>query len=96
MFKESLIIRYKELYDQLEPHRFAGVYTLHKPSIMIRDPELIKNILVKDFSHFNDHGFKPAVDVEPLTNHLFSMSGKFRRLGCILKGVWSAYYAPNC
>ncbi|XP_065206696.1 uncharacterized protein LOC135836046 [Planococcus citri] len=66
---------YKDLYDKHVYDRFIGVYTLHKPTVMIRDPELIKSILVKDFSHFRDRGFPVNKEAEPLGDNLFSMTG---------------------
>lgn len=36
-------------------YRFVGQYELSNPVILIRDPELVKKILVKDFYHLADH-----------------------------------------
>ena len=44
----------KDMYFKGEGHRFYGVYFLGAPSYSIRDPELIRRILVKDFDHFVD------------------------------------------
>ena len=33
---------------------FVGINTFHKPALVIRDPELVKRILVKDFSQFSN------------------------------------------
>ncbi|KAB0797625.1 hypothetical protein PPYR_08618 [Photinus pyralis] len=41
------------LYKQFDA-AFFGMYMLHKPVLVIRDPELIKKVLVKDFHHFHD------------------------------------------
>lgn len=52
------------------------MYLFNSPTLVIRDPELIKQILVKDFDHFLDH--KPFIDPEgdPLwSNNLFAMRG---------------------
>lgn len=68
-------------YRKLEGHRYAGTYFLTEPSFCFMDPELIKKVLVKDFSHFHDRGFYSNVDAEPLTGHLFSLTGiKWRNL----------------
>ncbi|KAL1123515.1 hypothetical protein AAG570_002592 [Ranatra chinensis] len=48
---------------------------------MVRDVELINKILIKDFSHFHDHGFLVDTEVNPLEGHLFNMEGqKWRAL----------------
>lgn len=33
---------------------FIGIYGIFRPILLVRDPELIQSILVKDFSHFTD------------------------------------------
>jgi hypothetical protein len=42
----------KDLYDAFPEEPFVGTYELTKPLLIIRDPELIKRVTVKDFSHF--------------------------------------------
>jgi hypothetical protein len=42
----------KEIYDAFPEERFVGLYEGIKPLICIRDLELIKHVMVKDFSHF--------------------------------------------
>ncbi|NP_001303638.1 probable cytochrome P450 6d5 [Cimex lectularius] len=44
-----------ECYKQLGDVKFGGYYFLWKPLLMIKDPELVKNITIKDFEHFSDH-----------------------------------------
>jgi hypothetical protein len=56
--QEHLSTFFKRAYNELEGERFAGFFQGSTPTLFIRDPELIKHILVKDFSHFTDHGIK--------------------------------------
>lgn len=52
-----------------------------KPIYVPIDPELIKNILLKDFEYFTDKGFYYNEKVDPLSAHLFSIDGeKWRKL----------------
>uniref|UniRef100_A0AAT9UTI5 Cytochrome P450 6PZ18 n=1 Tax=Maconellicoccus hirsutus TaxID=177089 RepID=A0AAT9UTI5_MACHI len=91
LMKISLFEAYKDLHKTLEPHRFGGVYTFTKPSVLIRDPELIKMILVKDFSYFRDRGVSVAREVEPLAYHLFSMKGdEWKNLRIKLTGTFTS------
>lgn len=76
LMKKPLPIVHYELYKKLEPHRFAGVFTGLKASIMVRDPELIRNMLTKDFTHFYDRGLKRDPHVDKLSRNLFAMTGK--------------------
>ena len=40
---------------------YVGTYNALKPALFIRDPELIRQITVKDFSHFHDRRKAPKV-----------------------------------
>ncbi|XP_032684429.1 cytochrome P450 6k1-like [Odontomachus brunneus] len=54
LFKESSGLVLKNLYNKSKGQRYIGFYVLDKPCLLIRDPEIIKNILVKDFNNFCD------------------------------------------
>ncbi|KAH8389959.1 hypothetical protein KR200_004745, partial [Drosophila serrata] len=43
-----------QLYNHpsAENEPFVGIHVFHKPALLLRDPELVKNILVKDFGKF--------------------------------------------
>jgi len=63
-------------YNGLAPHKFGGIYIFYKPLLYVRDPELIKNILIKDFNHFYDRSFDLAHEQDPLSLHLFNLAGE--------------------
>lgn len=42
----------EDIYEKAKPEPYVGVYNLLKPMMFIRDPQLINQITVKDFSHF--------------------------------------------
>jgi cytochrome P450 family 6 len=45
--------------------KVAGIYFFLEPSILPIDPELFKNIFVRDFSSFHDRGFYYNKEDEP-------------------------------
>ncbi|XP_017886303.1 cytochrome P450 6k1-like [Ceratina calcarata] len=58
MQKNSAGMVIGELHNQAsEDDDVLGIYILHKPYLLIRSPELIKQILVKDFNNFPDRFF---------------------------------------
>lgn len=60
---------------------FFGFWLFHRPAIMIRDPDLVKQILVKDFSHFHDRAVHLDKDADALSAHLFALKGtEWKRL----------------
>ena len=62
-------------YSELAPHKFGGIYLFYSPVLFIRDPELIRCVLIKDFHHFSDRSFSTAHKQDPLTRHLFNLYG---------------------
>lgn len=66
LLKKSGISVLDYLYNHPEAKgkSFVGINVFHKPTILIRDPELIKRILIKDFQHFPNHhtGADPVYD----------------------------------
>lgn len=84
LMKKAMWLGMKEMYDKFPSEKFAGVYTLHIPTVMIRDPELIRVMLVKDFGHFQDRGFPTATDVEPMSDNLFNLAGKRTKIIIVL------------
>ncbi|XP_011878637.1 PREDICTED: cytochrome P450 6k1-like [Vollenhovia emeryi] len=44
----------QELYIQGKGSPYIGFYICDKPALLVRDRELVKNILIKDFNYFTD------------------------------------------
>ncbi|XP_065206709.1 cytochrome P450 6k1-like [Planococcus citri] len=74
--KKPLWDLYKDIYEKHASNRFVGMYNIHKPTVLIRDPELFKMILVKDFSYFQDRGISLNKEADPMSTNLFNSSGK--------------------
>ncbi|CAD7012835.1 cytochrome P450 6a9 [Ceratitis capitata] len=55
---------------------FCGFYTLQKPCVLVLTPELTKQVLIKDFANFSDRGLYTNEEDDPLTGHLFALSGQ--------------------
>ncbi|XP_065207348.1 probable cytochrome P450 6a13 [Planococcus citri] len=89
--KKRVFMAYADLYRQLDGYKFAGFFTMQKPSVLIRDPELIKDVLIKEFGSFQDRGITVNEEVEPITNHLFSIRGEeWKTLRTKLSGAFSS------
>ncbi|KAG5894405.1 hypothetical protein JTB14_033150 [Gonioctena quinquepunctata] len=63
---------YKEI--RKKGYRFAGAFSITRPYLVIVDPEIVKDIMIKDFDYFCDRGFYYTPN-DPITIHLFSMDG---------------------
>jgi len=64
---------YRQIYHELAGFKYGGMFQMRTPYLMIRDPELINNILIKDFSYFTDRGVHVDYSYEPLSEVLFFM-----------------------
>lgn len=58
-----------------------GFYATLRPSLLVRDPEIIRNILIKDFPSFYHRGLYSNEKIDPLSGNLLFMNGeKWRAL----------------
>lgn len=55
---------------------FVGIYTILRLILLVRDPELVQSILVKDFAHFTDRGVHCNEEYDPLSGNLFALPGQ--------------------
>lgn len=76
LMRKSIGEAYEKQYKLFADHAFGGLYLMHRPQLLIRDPELIKNILVKDFDHFHDNTFEIDEKSDPLTGNLLMLNGQ--------------------
>ncbi|XP_031629073.1 probable cytochrome P450 6d5 [Contarinia nasturtii] len=73
--KESIGLFFWRVYrTTTEP--FLGVYGIMRPILFVKDPQLVRTILIKDFAHFSDRGVHCNEDYDPLSAHLFALPGK--------------------
>ncbi|CAG9827678.1 unnamed protein product [Diabrotica balteata] len=69
----ELVLR---LGSKLQHARYYGTYLFNYPILIVKDPDLIKDITVRDFEHFTDHSSWLPENVDPLWgNNLFSLKG---------------------
>jgi cytochrome P450 family 6 len=53
-----------------------GTYFFTMPTLIVTEPEVIKEIYVKHFENFHDHGIEFNEKADPLSGHLFFLSGE--------------------
>ncbi|XP_022170501.1 cytochrome P450 6a2-like [Myzus persicae] len=70
---EHQLVTIDGIYKRFASEKYCGFYQMKTPFLMIRDPELINNILIKDFSHFADRGFHKDPALNVIANGLFFM-----------------------
>jgi cytochrome P450 family 6 len=74
--KQSLGEIFDELYRKNKHHKIFGFYLSYRRALIINDPELIQDVLIRDFNSFHDRGLPTSEDADPISAHLFTLSGK--------------------
>ncbi|XP_047000613.1 cytochrome P450 6k1-like [Schistocerca americana] len=65
----------KDVYFETEGKAVVGIYSLNNPLLVVRDPELIKMIMVRDFNYFPAWGIYVDEETDHLSAHLFFLGG---------------------
>ncbi|EDW81111.1 uncharacterized protein Dwil_GK11195 [Drosophila willistoni] len=74
--KQSMFDVIVDLYHKGGNNKVYGIFEQRQPLLMLRDPELIKNVTIKDFDHFINHRdvFSTGEDDPHDMNNLFGSS----------------------
>ncbi|KAK4878166.1 hypothetical protein RN001_010672 [Aquatica leii] len=72
-------------------YKHVGLYGFTTPEYMPIDLNILKNILVRDFNYFCDRGLYTNEKVDPLTAHLFLLTGnRWRKLRAKLSPTFTS------
>nr|ASX93978.1 cytochrome P450 CYP6CV6 [Zygaena filipendulae] len=74
LVKKTASMLLKEIYSQFPDEKVVGIYRGSKPALLIRDPELVKQVLIKDFNIFQDRGLKSSE--RRFSENLFAAEGE--------------------
>lgn len=67
---------FNDFYNEFKDAPFFGVYEGRRPTLVLKDPDLIKHVLIKDFNCFYDRALFPFDKKKDyISNHLFNMCG---------------------
>ena len=66
----------QRLYTEYKDEPLVGIFIRRTPVLIVQDPEMIKDVLIKDFSKFVDRGFMKHEIAEPQSQHLFALESK--------------------
>ena len=61
--EESMSQYLTKLYHKYKNESMIGIFRLRTPALIIKDPDLIKIVLIKDFSKFMNRGLLPIISV---------------------------------
>ncbi|XP_069687416.1 probable cytochrome P450 6a14 [Periplaneta americana] len=83
---------FKDVYAKYPNEPYIGMYQFKSPILLLRDPDLIKTVLVKDFSYFQNRDVTRFDEKrDPLTMHLLNLKGhKWRILRAKLSPTFTS------
>ena len=90
--KVSMGENLQHIYEEHSDKPYVGIFSFDKPSLLIRDVELVKNILVKDSQNFIDHIMTVNLELDPVFGRgLFMLKGQmWRQIRTSLTPVFSS------
>uniref|UniRef100_A0A0K8TUJ7 unspecific monooxygenase n=1 Tax=Epiphyas postvittana TaxID=65032 RepID=A0A0K8TUJ7_EPIPO len=72
---------FTEAYWKYPDERYVGFYLAGRPTLILRDPELIRSVIAADSSYFYSRGIMPHKELyEPLLKNLFFADGDLWKL----------------
>nr|XP_003704278.1 PREDICTED: probable cytochrome P450 6a13 [Megachile rotundata] len=71
--RETLQIYITRLYRKYKDEPMFGIFVRGSPNLVLCDLDLIKDVLIKDFTMFEDRGITVVERVEPLSTNLFNL-----------------------
>lgn len=82
----------QDLYKEFPDAKYSGIYEFTHPTYLLRDPELIKNVMVKYFDHFVNHRDFVDETVDPLFGgNLFAMKDeKWKEMRSIVTPLFTS------
>nr|WIT94145.1 cytochrome P450 monooxygenase CYP9Z215 [Euwallacea interjectus] len=81
-----------KIYNLADKCRYVGFYQFTSPALILKDPELIKQLTVKDFDHFTDHRAFVDPDADPIwAGNLLSLKGeRWKEMRSTLSGTFTS------
>ncbi|KAK7788572.1 hypothetical protein R5R35_000158 [Gryllus longicercus] len=76
----------EDIYKKLDGKPFVGFWRFRTPGILVRDPEMVKTVMVKDFHSFQDNALIVDPKMDPLLakNPFFVSGEKWKNMRSVL------------
>lgn len=71
--KHHIALLVKKFYDDFADRPMIGIFARSKPMLVLRDPDCIKDVLIKDFNVFSDRGLYVNKKADPLNQNLVNL-----------------------
>lgn len=67
---------FADAYKKYKGHKLMGFYFSYRTALVVNDPEYIQDVMIRDFNSFHDRGLPLNEEKNPLSAHLFLLTGQ--------------------
>ncbi|NP_001273842.1 probable cytochrome P450 6d5-like [Musca domestica] len=75
-WKKSVGMAIYDIYEQTREHKVVGMYLINRPALLVRDAQLARDMLTKDFASFHDRGIYVDEIHDPMSGGIFFLKGQ--------------------
>lgn len=94
LFKNSFGLHLSDIYNdpKMANEAVVGIYVFNQPALIVREPELLKSIFIKDFNYFNNRFSKsdPHGDALGNNNLFFARDNYWKELRSKVSPVFTS------
>ncbi|KAG5668809.1 hypothetical protein PVAND_016733 [Polypedilum vanderplanki] len=65
-----------DLYKKHKDKKYFGIYFSYRPTLVVNDPEIIQQIIIKELQSFHDRPMPINEENDPIAQNLFFLKGK--------------------
>ncbi|XP_049766409.1 cytochrome P450 6a2-like [Schistocerca cancellata] len=76
LMRKSYAEVFGRLYNDSDPHPVVGFFFQARPALLVRDPEMVKLVLIKDFAHFPSRYQVSDARTTPMALNLFHVGSR--------------------
>ncbi|XP_077300845.1 cytochrome P450 6j1-like [Arctopsyche grandis] len=70
-------VLFRDYYHKFQSVPYFGYFKMREPAIIVKDPELVKNIIIKDFNSFANNDFQVDPQNDPIwAQNVFGQTGE--------------------
>lgn len=93
IFRQTSFVEFTQtLYNFNQEAKYIGLYAMTKPILLLRDPELIKAVLIKNFDTFNDRPTVVNFNDYVISKSLFALQNKKWR---DIRNLLRPFFSPS-